>query len=105
MSNKSTQPQQKVYISGKITGLDIHVAKQKFEEAAITVFKMGMVPVNPFALNHEGNTEWEHFMITDIVALIECDAIYMLPNWRESQGARIEHGIALNRKMPIYYRP
>lgn len=41
----------------------------------------------------EGKT-WEEYMIEDIQLLFGCKAICMLPNWKDSKGARIELNIA-----------
>ncbi len=34
------------------------------------------------------------FMAVDLSALCTCDAIYMLPGWESSAGAKIEHALA-----------
>jgi len=34
-------------------------------------------------------------MKTDIIAIMECDAIFMLENWEESKEACIEHSLAI----------
>lgn len=36
-----------------------------------------------------------------ITHLMECDAIYMLKDWKQSRGARLEHFIALKLGMRI----
>lgn len=35
-------------------------------------------------------------------ALLDCDAIYMLPGWRESRGATTEHAVSVACGMRIY---
>ncbi len=37
----------------------------------------------------------------DIVVLKRCDAIFMLPNWKYSKGAKIEYNVAKMRDMKI----
>lgn len=34
-------------------------------------------------------------MKEDIKALCDCDMIYLLPNWQDSKGAKMEYCIAL----------
>ena len=86
----------KIYISGKITGLDIEKAKNNFEKAEIYIEKeLNSIAVNPFKVKREKECiEWKDYMISDIKALLECNAIYMLKDWKNSKGARLERHIA-----------
>lgn len=89
------QPTKKIYISGKITGLHLPQAELKFAQAYDQLLHHGYDPVNPMTL-HSSNTalEWEQYIARDIEALLKCQAIYMLPDWKESKGARIEYAVA-----------
>jgi hypothetical protein len=40
-------------------------------------------------------------MQVDIKALVECNAIVMLPGWPESRGATLERSIAQGLSMPV----
>jgi hypothetical protein len=100
----------KVYISGKITGLELSDAESKFELAEkdakyhfSKITESKIKSINPMKLNHKENATWEDFMIVDIAELFKCNAIYMLDNWRESKGARIEHSIAKEMGIPVFY--
>lgn len=95
----------KVYISGKITGLDLNDARALFAEAAEEVRLMGHEPMNPMELT-PGSTDWvwEDYMIKDIKILFGCEGIYMMRNWQDSKGARIEHHIALETGKGIMYQ-
>jgi len=42
-------------------------------------------------------------MRIDIKALVDCDAIYMLNNWRDSKGANVELNIAQGLGMEIIF--
>jgi len=46
-------------------------------------------------INHDHDKSWLNYMKTDIIALMECDAIFLLENWEESKGACIEHSLAI----------
>ena len=85
----------KVYISGKITGLQMWEVNKKFEAAERKLKNMGLIVINPVKL-HEGklNMDWIDYMKVDIKALVDCDAVYMLPCWTKSRGAIIEFLIA-----------
>lgn len=96
---------EKVYISGKITGLVHEEAFRKFESAEKVLSALGHEPVNPMKLfAPDPVMTWRDYMVKDIQALFECSAIYMLTNWRDSAGARIEHAIAVETKIKILYQ-
>ena len=89
----------KIYICGQITGVDNYA--QTFEQAEQNLIAEGYEVVNPCKLPHKHDKTWKSYMKEDIKAMIDCDAIYLLPNWRESSGATIEFIIALSLKMLI----
>lgn len=39
----------------------------------------------------------------DIIDMLQCDTVVMLPGWFESRGANLEHHIATRLRMPVYY--
>jgi len=95
----------KVYISGQITGLEFADAYSKFEFAEKFINSLTHnVAVNPMKLDHVHDQTWESFMVEDIRALFSCDAIYLLSNWEESKGARIEKAIAKEMGIEIIYQ-
>jgi ribosomal protein L37AE/L43A len=95
----------KIYIAGKISGLVYEDALRTFAEAALEIERCGHEAVNPMAengLDGDGKQyEWVEYMEKDIPLLLSCDAIYLLPNWKQSNGARIEKVIAEHSKMLI----
>lgn len=93
----------RIYISGKITGLDIEVAKQLFDNATEKLALEGYRVVNPMALNHDHDLTWESYMRVDLMALLQCNHIYMLKNWRSSKGAIIEHQLAWDLNLTIIF--
>ena len=42
-------------------------------------------------------------MRRDIKLLVDCDAVYMLDGWPESEGARVEHTLARDLGLKCYY--
>lgn len=93
---------EKIYISGKITGIEDE-AEKLFAEAEIILREMGCDPINPFTLNHEHDKSWKSYMAQDIKALVDCDTMFMLSNWKNSTGARIERKIAKYLGIKIRY--
>ncbi len=93
--------QKSIYISGKITGLSkteaFELQPLELNEYDIVVNPMKLVPYNP-------DLTWHDYMVKDIEALLKCDAIYMLKNWGDSRGARIEYVIAKEMGLKIYFQ-
>lgn len=96
----------KVYISGPIS-LGGTLSPEEcaanvaaFGAAEEVVRALGHEPVNPTTSARDGERTatgfeaWVGFMRADLRLLLECDAIWMLPDWRLSKGARLEHQIA-----------
>ena len=93
-SNKSEFVKKPViYIAGKVTGEDIKACKEKFSKAEFILRRKGYHTINPLRLCPP-DSNWESAMKMCIRNLIECDAIYMLNDWEESRGAKVEHYIA-----------
>lgn len=97
----------KVYIAGKITGLVYEDALRLFADAENAVKQLGYEPCNPMkenGLDGDGNEyPWATYMKRDIPHLLSCDGIYLLPNWRESKGATLEHHIATELGMEVIH--
>lgn len=94
----------KVYISGKISGLDIEEAKALFLKSEKTIVQMGHTPINPFKLvQWTPSKTWEDFMVEDMALLFTCQAIYMQSNWGQSKGARIEYAVAKEMGLMIFF--
>lgn len=89
----------KIYIAGKITGLDDH--KEKFAKAEEKLQEMGAIPMNP-AVMSGGFTHAEYLYIC--FAMIDiCEGIYFLNNWTDSPGAKKEFGYATVKKKQMFY--
>jgi hypothetical protein len=93
----------KIYISGKITGIEAE-APALFQMAEDIIRNMGHEPVNPMKLPHKRAKKWSDFMRTDIRHLMGCQAIWLLPNWQKSRGARIECLIATKLGFVIFHQ-
>ncbi|WGU70656.1 DUF4406 domain-containing protein [Capnocytophaga canimorsus] len=93
----------KIYISGKISGLDIEQAKRNFDNAEQLISAIGLTPVNPFKNGLTLSHSWEQHLLKDIENLMACDGILMLENWLDSKGARIENNIANEMGKVVLY--
>lgn len=90
----------KIYVAGKITGLDGY--KEKFEAAVKELESKGHAVMNPAVLN-KGFAHHEYMHIC--YAMIDvCDAVYFLNNWQNSVGARMEHDYAISSHKALIYQ-
>lgn len=92
----------KCYISGKITGLNENEYISNFRNGCEAIVVLDYTPVNPLD-NAKDGLSYAELMRKDIAVLVECDAICMLPDYRESRGARLELEIAKVIGLKIYY--
>ena len=89
----------KVYIAGKVTGEPKHACALKFAMAEKALVKKGFEVVNPLNVVGDPSTPWHLAMRKCIAALMTCDAIHLLPDWQESNGASIEKDLAVMVKL------
>lgn len=90
----------RVYIAGKISGMETQAAIE-FQTAEDLLLKLGYEVVNPMKLPHEHDKSWESYMKECIKFLVDCDHIYLLDNWSQSTGAKIECQLALSLKIEL----
>jgi hypothetical protein len=91
------------YIAGKVTGLEYRSVCYKFNKAEAMLKSKGYKVVNPVKIIPQ-DTQWEKAMEMCLAALSMCDCIYLLPDWKQSRGARQEFREAMNMGMPIVSR-
>lgn len=102
---------QLIYISGKITGDDNY--RTKFATAEQRLIRDGYKVLNPVEeadsldmVHKYAGLEpptWSEYMRKCLVTIIDADAVYMLRDWQESRGARLEHYIAAELGINIVY--
>lgn len=95
----------KIYISGKISDLPTEQVREKFAKAEAQIRAFGHEPVNPLDNGQPATATWAQQMTASIALLFECDAIYLLPDWGDSRGARIEANIAEECGLEILQQP
>ncbi|MDR1199928.1 MAG: DUF4406 domain-containing protein [Prevotellaceae bacterium] len=96
----------RIYISGAISGLDYGTAKAKFQNAETRLLTQGWIDIaNPMKCKiFKRHDEWSWQMGACLMMLLRCEAIYMLRDWSESKGARIEHAVATELGIEIIYQ-
>ena len=93
----------KIYLSGKISGTDLDYVRCLFDKVATTLRALGHEVVNPLCNGLSETDPWEAHIAKDIINLIDCEGIYMLQGWEDSQGARIEYAVAKETGLKVMY--
>ena len=86
----------RIYIAGPVSGRTFKTNNQQFRDAEIALNDRGYQAVNPFSQmrNIDKNPSHEQAMKHCLHWLTDCDGIALLPGWRESAGALLEHTVA-----------
>lgn len=93
----------KVYIAGKISGLTREEAVTKFERAAVQLKAQGYETFVPTALPSYDDVPHENYMHVCYAMIDICDTIFMLKDWQDSKGARLERKYAFDGDKQIVY--
>lgn len=91
-----------IYIAGKVTGLPVDEARALFDKPTAFLRKEGHTVINPMELIEDPKTEWHTAMKKCIIELVKVDAVLLLDNWKESEGATFEKEIAQRLTIPTY---
>lgn len=93
----------KIYISGRISGLPAEEVTAKFEAAEAKLTAQGYEVVNPLKNGIPANASWEAHVAMDVLLLMGSNTIYLLPDWSLSKGATLEKNLSeLTGKKIIY---
>lgn len=100
-----------IYIAGPMKGYPLYNFPA-FDAAAEQLATDGWDPINPAQLDRDAGFDPERDPVTpeflkeamkrDLLALLEADALALLPGWWESKGAKAEKAVAQWRGIPIY---
>ena len=96
----------RIYLAGKITGLDLEDAITKFKEASAKLRAEGYEPI--YTMEHYPyqkfkNWKWSDWMRASLKLLLSCHELAALPSHMESKGALLELITAKELGMPIKY--
>lgn len=100
----------KVYISGPMTGYK-DFNRPRFNAAATELRAAGIDVVNPAEHGEDGpEKEWAEYLRADLILLLDCQGIAMLPGWGTSRGAVLERHVGTELGMDVrpldeWFRP
>jgi nucleoside 2-deoxyribosyltransferase len=89
----------KIYIAGKITDNPDYM--EQFAAADKALQQQGHATMNPTVL--PAGFEHHEYMQVCLSMIDVCEAVYFLDNWRESKGAQMEYGYAIQKGKTIMY--
>ena len=78
----------KVYIAGKVTGLEKADIFKKFYESGKQLKKDGYLVMSPAVLALNEGFDHGDYMHVCYAMIDVCDAVYMQKNWQNSKGAQ-----------------
>lgn len=90
----------KVYISGKITGEPNF--KDIFSLAEYRLKNEGHEVLSPLAIANV-KLSYDEYLKIDYAMIEVADAVYMLKNWKDSAGAKLELQFAKRLKKKVLY--
>ena len=88
-----------LYVVGPMTGRE-NLNREAFDEAARALREAGHFASIPHR-NVPPEAEWCDAMKSSIRAMLRCEGVARLPDWRSSKGARIETKLAKRLGMPV----
>jgi hypothetical protein len=101
-----------IYVAGALSGKNDNEVWNNIVLArshALELWKQGWAVIcphlNSLYMGHgtEDKDCFDLFLAGDCEIITRCDAIYMLPNWKNSRGARLEFETAIAYNLEIIY--
>jgi nucleoside 2-deoxyribosyltransferase len=102
-----------VYIAGPMTGIPNHNTPA-FDEAAAWLRAAGYQAVSPPditranpqpGVRRDGTIDdaaYRALVRLDLIALLDCDCVVLLPGWTASRGCKLEIAVAIAIGIPLY---
>lgn len=85
----------RIYIAGPMSGVP-GLNYPEFNRVAKGLRELGYHVENPAENTPPTCGSWEGYMRLAVAQLVTCDEIHLLRGWKQSRGARIEHGLAVD---------
>jgi hypothetical protein len=99
----------KVYIAGPMRNHDDNNFPAFYEAEDFLEKKEIYTVVNPARMDDElyadkNSIDYKEAMRRDLLEIFECDSLYMLRGWAKSEGALVEHALAIYLNLFIMYQ-
>ena len=98
-----------IYIAGPMRGHDDGNYPAFYEAEKLLTAKSIWNTVNPARMDEEtsggyGTVNYKDALKRDLDEIFEADAMYMLRGWEKSEGARVEHALAIYLGLSLMYQ-
>ncbi len=95
----------RIYISGPMRGKKESESREAFAEAQALLEASGCTAIDPWDIQEflPNMTEEEYLLFDLFIINYMCDAIFMLPGWTTSLGARQEFQMAVRHGKELQY--
>jgi len=106
MDNNEKRRRKRIYVSGPMCGVEDY--KGRFWAFADAIDRCGVYavvdPAGFAAADSYGADllDRDDWLAIDLKVLEKCDAIFMMPGWRRSEGARMEYEKAKELELTIH---
>ena len=103
-----SNPHRVIFIAGPYrakTEYELEEHIQEAEDAAIRLWQQGRIVICPHknSAHFGGCCPDEVWLEGDLELLRRSDAVFMLPNWQQSEGARNEHAETIRLNKEVIY--
>lgn len=84
----------RIFISLPISSMDEKRQREKADKIKMALSKHGYEVVNPFDVYAGENPKHIDYLLADLRALNDCDAIYLCKGWQNSKSCQMEREFA-----------
>lgn len=97
---QDVEPGSVIYIAGGMTGLPDN-NYPAFHAKAAELRALGFIAENPAENPRPPCGTWQGYMRLALRQISRADAVYLLPGWSSSRGAKVENQLAVGMGMPL----
>ncbi len=92
------------YVEGHQDSWGIQQNVMRAMEVALEIWRLGGAAITPHAnsMFFQNAAPDDVWLAGDLAILAKCDAIFLLPNWETSAGARAERDLAEQLKIAVF---
>ena len=91
-----------LYLSGHVTSLGYKKARVRFNTFQELLEREDIISVSTFSRPHPKQRVKAYYIKNGIRELVDCGAILILGDNKDSEGSTIEENLATDLKMPIF---
>lgn len=99
-----------IYVAGPYRGAsfeEVHANIMAARYWAKKIWKLGAVALcphlNTWHFELDAGLHDEVYLTGDLVLIQRCDAVFMMPNWEASRGARREKKFSERQGIPVFF--